>query len=99
MVRNGINIFLSPSFHITIVFQENIKMSHFEALYGRPCRTPLTWSGSDERFIFGPNIMTEAEQKMRQIRANILTAQSRQKSYTDKRRRALEFEVGDHIYL
>jgi hypothetical protein len=43
--------------------------------------------------------MTEAEEKVKQICANILTAQSHQKSYTDKRRRALEFEVGDQIYL
>jgi hypothetical protein len=25
-------------------YQESIKMSSFEALYGRPCRTPLSWS-------------------------------------------------------
>jgi hypothetical protein len=43
--------------------------------------------------------MTEAEEKMKQIQANILAAQSRQKSDTDKRRRPLEFEVGDHVYL
>jgi hypothetical protein len=43
--------------------------------------------------------VTEAEEKVKQIRTNILTAQSRQKSYTDKRRRSLKFEVGDHIYL
>jgi hypothetical protein len=43
--------------------------------------------------------VTEAEEKVKQIRANILTAQSCQKSYTDKRHRPLEFEVGDHIYL
>jgi hypothetical protein len=43
--------------------------------------------------------MIEAEEKVRQIRANILTAQSRQKSYTDKRRGPLEFEVGDNVYL
>jgi hypothetical protein len=49
--------------------------------------------------IFGPEIMIEAEEKVRQIRANILTAQSHQKSYTDKRHRNLEFEVGDHLYL
>jgi hypothetical protein len=36
---------------------------------------------------------------VKQIRSNILTAQSRQKSYTDKRCRPLEFEVGDHVYL
>jgi hypothetical protein len=43
--------------------------------------------------------VTEAEEKVNQIHANILTAQSHQKSYIDKRRRPLEFEVGDHVYL
>jgi hypothetical protein len=43
--------------------------------------------------------VTEAEEKVKQIQANILTAQSHQKSYTDKRCRPLEFEVGDHVYL
>jgi hypothetical protein len=74
-------------------------MSPFEALYGRPYRTPLSWSESGERVIFGPDIMTEAEEKVKQIQANILAAQSRQKSYTDKRHSPLEFEVGDHVYL
>jgi hypothetical protein len=41
----------------------------------------------------------EVEEKVKQIRANILTVQSHQKSYTDKRHHPLEFEVGDHIYL
>jgi hypothetical protein len=74
-------------------------MSPFEALYGGPCRTPLSWSESGERVIFGPDIVTEAEEKVKQIQANILAAQSRQKSYTDKRRSPLEFEVGNHVYL
>jgi hypothetical protein len=47
-------------------------------------------------FIFGPDIVIEAEEKVKQIHTNILTIQSCQKSYTDKRRRPLEFEVGDH---
>jgi hypothetical protein len=80
-------------------YQESIKMSPFEALYGRSCHTPLSWFESGERVIFGPDIMTEVEEKVRQIRANILIAQSRQKSYTDKRCRPFEFEVGDHVYL
>jgi co-chaperonin GroES (HSP10) len=74
-------------------------MSPFEALYGRPCRTPLSWSESGERVIFGPDIVIEVEEKVKQIQANILAAQSRQKSYTDKRRRPMEFEVGDNVYL
>jgi ribosomal 50S subunit-recycling heat shock protein len=67
--------------------------------YGWPCRTPLSWSESDERVIFGPDIVIEVEEKVKQIQANILAAQSRQKSYTDKRRRPLQFEVDDHVYL
>jgi ribosomal protein L21E len=74
-------------------------MSPFKALYGRPCRTPLSWSEYGEKVIFDPNIVTEVEEKVKQIQANILTAQSRQKSYADKRRHLLEFEVGDHVYL
>jgi hypothetical protein len=80
-------------------YQESIKMPPFKALYGRPCRTPLSWSESGERVIFGPDIVTEAEEKVKQIQANILTAQSHQKSYANKRRRPLKFEVGDHVYL
>ena len=33
------------------------------------------------------------------IRKRLLTAQSRQKSYADVRRRPLEFKVGDHVFL
>jgi hypothetical protein len=43
--------------------------------------------------------VTEAKEKVKQIRANILAAQSRQKSYTDKRHSPLEFKVGNHVYL
>ena len=36
---------------------------------------------------------------MKVIQANLEAAQSRHKSYADKRRKPLQFEVGDHIYL
>jgi hypothetical protein len=39
-------------------------MSPFEALYGRPYRTPLSWSESGKRVIFGPNIVTEAKESV-----------------------------------
>ena len=74
-------------------------MAPFEALYGRRCRTPLSWSQTGERKIFGLDLVTEAENKVKVIRANLKAAQSRQKSYADKRRKPLQFEVGDHVYL
>jgi len=52
-----------------------------------------------ERKIFGPDLVTEAENKVKVIQANLKAAQSRQKSYVDKRRKPLQFEVGDHVYL
>jgi hypothetical protein len=58
-------------------YQESIKMSPYEALYGRPYCTSLSWSESGERVIFGLNIVTEVEEKVKQIQANILAAQPR----------------------
>jgi hypothetical protein len=50
------------------------------------------------REIFGPNMVSEAE-KVKMIRKNLEAAEARQKSYHDKRRKPLQFEVGDSIYL
>jgi hypothetical protein len=43
--------------------------------------------------------VTEAERKVKLIRKNLEAAQARQKSYHDKRRRPLQFKVGDFVYL
>ena len=74
-------------------------MAPFEALYGRRCRTPLSWSQSGERKIFGPDIVIEAEEQVKVIQANLKTAQSGQKIYFDKRRKPLQLNIGDHVYL
>ncbi|KAK1615974.1 hypothetical protein QYE76_021491 [Lolium multiflorum] len=74
-------------------------MAPFEALYGRKCRTPLNWSEVGESQVFGPDILREAEEKVHKIREYLKTAQSRQKSYADKRRREMTFEIGDFVYL
>jgi hypothetical protein len=76
-----------------------LKISPFEALYGRKCRTPLYWDQTGERQFFGPELIQEAEEQVRMIRENLRTAQSRQKSYADTRRRLLEFKEGDNVYL
>ncbi|WVZ75621.1 hypothetical protein U9M48_023658 [Paspalum notatum var. saurae] len=80
-------------------YQKSLEMAPFEALYGRRCRTPLNWSELGERVIFGPDLVTQAEEQVKLIHNNLRRAQSRQKSYSDKRRRPLVFEVEDHVYL
>jgi len=57
------------------------------------------WSKVGDRIIEGPDFIKKAKDKIAEIRENLKAAQSRQKSYADKRRRALRFEVGDYVYL
>jgi hypothetical protein len=73
-------------------------MAPFEMLYGRRCRTLLFWSETGERKVFGLDIQQEAEKQVRMVRENLRVAQSRQKSYSDHRRRELSFKVGDFVY-
>ena len=74
-------------------------MTPYEALYGRPCRSLICWTEVGESSITGPDLIRDTSEKVSLIWKLLLTAQSRQKSYTDKRRRPLEFEVGDHVFL
>ncbi|KAI5421496.1 hypothetical protein KIW84_045069 [Lathyrus oleraceus] len=72
-------------------------MAPFEALYGRRCRTPLCWYESGESAVVGPEIVQQTTEKIKMIQEKMRIAQSRQKSYHDKRRKSLEFQEGDHI--
>jgi hypothetical protein len=51
-------------FSFNNIYQASLKMSPFEALYGRKCRTPLYWDQTGERQFFGPEIIQEAEEQV-----------------------------------
>jgi hypothetical protein len=74
-------------------------MAPYEALYGRRCRTPLCWEEVGERKLLGSELVKVTTEKVRMIQDKMKGAQDRQKSYADNRRRPLEFEVGDQVYL
>jgi hypothetical protein len=74
-------------------------MAPFEALYGRQCRTLLNWSEPGERWFFRPDMVKETEEKVQRIIHNLKEAQARQKSYADKWRQPLYFQVEDYVYL
>ena len=80
-------------------YQASIQMAPYEALYGRPCQSPICWTEVGESSITGPDLIRDTSEKVGMIRKRLLTAQSRQKSYADIRRRPLEFEAGDHVFL
>ena len=74
-------------------------MAPYEALYERQCRSSICWTEVRESSITSPDLIRDTSEKVSLIRQRLLIAQSLQKSYTDVRRRPLEFEVGDHVFL
>jgi hypothetical protein len=43
-------------------YQESLKMSPFEALYGRQCKIPISWSNLVDIITIGTNMVKEMEQ-------------------------------------
>ncbi|GJR46718.1 hypothetical protein Tco_1314821 [Tanacetum coccineum] len=80
-------------------YHKSIKCSPFEALYGRKCRSPVIWNEVGESQLIGPELVQETTEKIVQIRERLKTARSRQKCYADRRRKPLEFQVGDRVLL
>jgi hypothetical protein len=74
-------------------------MTLCEVLYGCRCRTPLNWIEPGEKVIFAPDLVKEAEAIVCHIQDNLKATKSRQETYANKRRRPLEFKVGNHVYL
>ncbi|KAL0560329.1 hypothetical protein IC582_000730 [Cucumis melo] len=80
-------------------YQATIGMAPFEALYGKCCRFPVCWGEVGEQRLMGPELVQSTNEAIQKIRSRMHTAQSRQKSYADVRRKDLEFEVGDKVFL
>ena len=80
-------------------YQASIGMTPYEALYGRKCRTPICWDEVGERKLNDIELIEVTSERIRIIRESLKTAQDRQKSYADNRRRELEFKVGDMVFL
>lgn len=80
-------------------YHSSIQMAPFEALYGRRCRSPIGWFDAFEVRSLDTDLLRDAMEKVRVIQSRLLTAQSRQKSYADRRVRDLEFMEGDRVLL
>ncbi|KAA0054783.1 pol protein [Cucumis melo var. makuwa] len=80
-------------------YQATIGMAPFEALYGKCCRSPVCWGEVGEQSLMGPELIQSTNEAIQKIRSRMQTAQSRQKSYADVRRKDLEFDVGDKVFL
>ncbi|GJY05026.1 putative reverse transcriptase domain-containing protein [Tanacetum coccineum] len=80
-------------------YHASVRCAPFEALYGRKCRSPIMWAEVGEGQLIGPELVQETTKKISQIKDRLKAARDRQKSYADKRRKPLEFSVGDYVLL
>nr|GEV11570.1 putative reverse transcriptase domain-containing protein [Tanacetum cinerariifolium] len=80
-------------------YHSSIRCASFEDLYDRKCRSPVLWAEIGEGSLIGPELVPETTDKVVLIKENLKAVRDRQKSYADKRRKPLEFEVGDQILL
>ena len=61
-------------------------MAPYEALYGRPCRSPICWIEVRESSITDPDLIKDTLENVGLIQKRLLTVQSLHKSYADRRR-------------
>ncbi|GJX33606.1 putative reverse transcriptase domain-containing protein [Tanacetum coccineum] len=76
-----------------------VRCAPFKALYGRKCRSPIMWAEVGEGQLIGPELVQETTEKISHIKDRLKAARDCQKSYANKRRKPLEFSVGDYVLL
>ncbi|KAL0405562.1 UNVERIFIED_CONTAM: Transposon Tf2-11 polyprotein [Sesamum latifolium] len=80
-------------------FHSSIGMAPYEALYGRKYRSPIYWDVEGLRQLEGPKLVQETVDKIQIVKQCLKAAQDRQKSYVNKHRREMEYEVGEKVFL
>ena len=80
-------------------YQSSIGMAPYEALYERRCRTPTCWTELHEHNIVGPDLVKDTEEKVRIIQQRLKAASDRQRSSANLKRKDIEYEVGDKVFL
>ncbi|GKB73886.1 putative reverse transcriptase domain-containing protein [Tanacetum coccineum] len=80
-------------------YHTSIKAAPFEVLYGRKCRSPICWAEVEDAQLTGTEIVRETTEKIIQIKHRLQASRNRQRSYANKRRKPLEFQVWDTVML
>ncbi|GJZ02883.1 putative reverse transcriptase domain-containing protein, partial [Tanacetum coccineum] len=86
-------------FYYNNSYHSSIQCAPFKALNGRKCRSPVLWAEIGESRLIGPELVQETTDKLVLIKEKLKATRDHQKSYTDNRRKPLEFEVGDRVLL
>ncbi|GKF64522.1 putative reverse transcriptase domain-containing protein, partial [Tanacetum coccineum] len=80
-------------------YHSSVRCAPFEALYGRKCCSPIMWAEVGKDQLIVSKLVQKTTKKISQIKDRLKAARDRQKSYADKRKKPLEFSVGDYVLL
>ncbi|XP_072084450.1 uncharacterized protein [Arachis hypogaea] len=80
-------------------YQQSIVISPYESLYGRRYQSLLCWHQGEKYIALSPDLVQETTAQIKKIRDKIQTAQGRQKSYVNNRRKPLEFRKSEYVLL
>ncbi|GJY87667.1 putative reverse transcriptase domain-containing protein [Tanacetum coccineum] len=90
---------LSVQLVIPVWKWENITMDFVTKLPKTSTGQDIIWAEVGDAQLTGPEIVHETTEKIIQIKKRIQAAHDRQKRYADRRRKPLEFQVGDKVML
>ncbi|GJR94375.1 putative reverse transcriptase domain-containing protein [Tanacetum coccineum] len=99
VARHGVPISIISDHDSRFTLRFCVRCASFEALYGRKYHSPIMWVEVGEGQLIGPELVQETTEKISQIKDRLKVARDCQKSYADKRRKPLEFSVGDYVLL
>nr|GEV14592.1 putative reverse transcriptase domain-containing protein [Tanacetum cinerariifolium] len=80
-------------------YHSSVRCASFDALYAKKCRSSIMWGEVGEGQLIGPELVQETTKKISQIKDRLKAVRFRQKSYVDKRRKPLDFSVGNYVLL
>nr|GEX51680.1 putative reverse transcriptase domain-containing protein [Tanacetum cinerariifolium] len=80
-------------------YHSSVRCASFEALYGRKCRSPIMCAEVGEGQLIRPELVQKTTKKISQIKNGLKAVGDCQKSCADKRRKPLDFSVGDYVLL
>ena len=80
-------------------YQASIGMTPYEALYGQKCKNPICWIELSEYKLIGLDIVKDKEEKVQIIQQRLKATSDQHKSYAALKRKDIEYEVGDKVFL
>ncbi|GKC54203.1 putative reverse transcriptase domain-containing protein [Tanacetum coccineum] len=97
--KGWVNHFPLVEFSYNNSYHASIKAVPFETFYGRKCCSPVCWAEVGQVQLTGSELVQETTEKIIQIKKRMQVAHDRKKSYTDLKRKPMEFQVGDKVML